>query len=235
MLDWMIIVVFALFVTVESTAMIARYAGWSIGSVSLGYSLHNAILALNRFLGFLIGPLIGFKVDHGLQSSELINLALKALVLATVGTSLVYVMWGAIQQSFSSVLHQIRKSGYSIQSFMRFKLHQSNPFSPLRGSLLTSFFLSSAITTGLYVSVAFVLNLVAIYNFSYRGSILQLTGVVTGIGSILLNFYTNPHLAVSEEKGCADDGYFSVFAGKIVGMALVAPVLMTVVWLLFRK
>ena len=204
-----------------------------MGSISLGYSFHNAILSLNRFLGFLIGPLIGFRVDTGMRVTDLLVLASYSLTLATIGTIAVFMCWGKIHVAFSDVLKRIKNDGYRLRSFSHIKFQGGNFYSPLRGSLIKSFFFSSAITTGLFVSVSFVLNLAAIYNFNYRGSILQLTGVVSGIGSLLLNFYTNPHLAVAEESNRADDGYFSVFMGKIVGIAVVSPVLIAIIWLLF--
>ncbi|WP_225784957.1 hypothetical protein [Xenophilus sp. Marseille-Q4582] len=233
-MDALIVVIFFLFVTVESSALIARYAGWRIGSVSLGYSFHNAILSLNRFLGFLIGPLIGFRVDTGMGAAQLLQLTAWSLVLAALGTSAVYLFWGAVNASFCQVLGKIRQNGYRVHSFSAMRWTGTPGISPLKGRFVASFFYSSAVTTGLFVSVSFVLNLVAIYHFDYRGSILQLTGVVSGIGSLLLNFYTNPHLAVSEESGNADDGYFSVFLGKILGIAVVSPALIATVWLIFH-
>ena len=225
---------FFLFVTIESSALIARYAGWRIGSVSLGYSFHNAILSLNRFLGFLIGPLIGYRVDTGISVDELLTLAAYSLALAAVGTSAVYFFWGNINESFCQVLRKIKSNGYRIHSFSSIRFGMPGARSPLRGEFIGSFFYSSAITTGLFVSVSFVLNLIAIYHFDYRGSILQLTGAVSGVGSLLLNFYTNPHLAVSEESGKAEDGYYSVFLGKIFGISIVSPALIISIWALFR-
>jgi len=233
-LNIVIVVVFFLFVTIESSALIARYAGWKIGSVSLGYSFHNAILSLNRFLGFLIGPLIGFRVDTGAAPRELLELTACGLLFAAVGTSLVYLYWGMISESFCQVLQKIKTDGYKLHSFSAISFEKGRGISPLKGRLIPSFFYSSAITTGLFVSVSFVLNLIAIYHFNYRGSILQLTGAVSGIGSLLLNFYTNPHLAVAEEAGYANDGYHSVFAGKIFGVAVISPLLVLIVWGVFR-
>lgn len=233
-MDALIVLVFFLFVTVESSALIARYAGWRIASVSLGYSFHNAILSLNRFLGFLIGPLIGFRVDTGLSAAHLLQLTAWSLALAALGTSVVHLFWGTVSDSFCQVLLKIKQNGYRVHSFSSVRLASAPGLSPLKGRLIASFFYSSAITTGLFVSVSFVLNLVAIYHFDYRGTILQLTGVVSGIGSLLLNFYTNPHLAMSEESGSADDGYYSVFLGKIFGIAVVSPALVGTVWLVFH-
>lgn len=233
-MDALIVVIFFLFVTVESSALIARYAGWRIGSVSLGYSFHNAILSLNRFLGFLIGPLIGFRVDTGMTAPQLLHLTAWSLMLAALGTSAVYLLWGTVNASFCQVLTRIKQNGYRIHSFSAVRLAGARGISPLKGKFIAAFFYSSAVTTGLFVSVSFVLNLVAIFHFDYRGSILQLTGVVSGIGSLLLNFYTNPHLAVSEESGQAEDGYFSVFLGKIFGIAIVSPALIAAVWLVFH-
>lgn len=233
-MDALIVVIFFLFVTVESSALIARYAGWRIGSVSLGYSFHNAILSLNRFLGFLIGPLIGFRVDTGMTAAQLLHLTAWSLMLAALGTSAVYLLWGTVNASFCQVLTRIKQNGYRIHSFSAVRLAGAPGISPLKGKFIAAFFYSSAVTTGLFVSVSFVLNLVAIFHFDYRGSILQLTGVVSGIGSLLLNFYTNPHLAVSEESGQAEDGYFSVFLGKIFGIAIVSPALIAAVWLVFH-
>lgn len=234
MLSVLIVLVFFLFVTIESSALIARYSGWRIGSVSLGYSFHNAILSLNRFLGFLIGPLIGYRVDTGMRADELLELAACSLILAAIGTSAIYYFWGNINESFCQVLQKIKSDGYKIHSFSSIRFGALNCRLPLKGTFIGSFFYSSAITTGLFVSVSFVLNLVAIYNFDYRGSILQLTGAVSGVGSLLLNFYTNPHLAVSEETGKAEDGYYSVFLGKIFGIAVVSPLLIIFIWALFR-
>lgn len=233
MLNALIVLVFCLFVTIESSALIARYSGWKINSVSLGYSFHNAILALNRFLGFLIGPLIGYKVDIGMSPDELVKITVLSLIFAALGTSAVFLCWGGIQNSFGNVLLGIKENGYGVRSFSRLSFGRGRLYSPLKGAFNAGFFYSSAVTTGLFVSVSFVLNLVAIYNFNYRGSILQLTGVVSGLGSLLLNFYTNPHLAVSEDTGHADDGYFSVFTGKIFGIVVISPVLIALVWLIF--
>ncbi len=221
-----IVVVFFIFVTIESTAIIARYSGYIAGQISMGYSIHNAILSANRFFGFMIAPLIGFNVDRGMAASELYYLALICFLIGGMGQVLVLLSWGRFVHWLSCLLKTVKKNGYNFQAFisypkvLRGTTHCSSTFT---WSFKKRFVIPSAITTSLFISVSFILNLVAIHYFDYRATVLQMTGVVSGIGSLLLNFYTNPSLAVLEDDDNAHTAFRSIFIGKLLGIFLISP------------
>ncbi|WP_158272838.1 hypothetical protein [Limnohabitans sp. T6-5] len=223
-----LIFLYTCFIYIESLAILARYAGQISHERAMGYTMHNAILALNRFLGFMIGPLVGYLIEIGYDKHKLFYVAMFCSILGGFATLLNALYSKYSLERFIDILNKIKKDGYKVLSFFscitqssRNKLDDMQKIQLKMADFNLTF--SVAITTSLYYGVSFYLGLIAYSNLNYRGTILQMTGVVTGVGSLLLNFYTFPKLTEFENKGNALNGYGSIYLGKIVGLIIIQP------------
>lgn len=220
-----LIVVFIFFVTIESSATVARYAGYKRGSIAIGNSLHNAILSLNRFLGFLVGPIIGFMSDTGANKYDLLILGLTCSCLGAISVYVTYWKWREIASYFGRIISHVKKNGYNLKVIYSLSPFGSSASEEKVKGFNHSYFWASLVTMGLVMPVPFVLNILAIEFIQYKATIIQFTGAVSGLGSLLLNFYTNPRLAVEEDRGAADECYRSIYIGKIFGLLVFSPML----------
>lgn len=214
--------VFISFVLVESVALIARNAGHECQAHPIGMSLHNAVLSLNRFLGFMVGPLLGFLIDNGVDRLSVFSLGIISCVIGSIGLIISMQLWGGVVQRFCIVIRSVKKNGYSIGGWFAGadpdkKMHLDKTLSN------KNLFYASMIITGLTLPVPFIINTLALGYFEYRSSILQLTGLVSGVGSLLLNFYANPQLAILEQRKNVGGAYFSLHLGKICGLGFISP------------
>lgn len=220
---------YTLFVYVESMAMHARRCGIISGHIAMGYTLHNSILSLNRFIGFAIGPAIGFLVESGFDKYWLVNLAFVLSFSGGLVTIISAKKNSFAYGHFNSIFKHISDNGYHITSF--FRAHKRSSLGRHEITLNMSnirLVFSCGVTTALYYGVSLYLGIVAYSNIEYRATIFQLTGLVTGLGSLLLNFYTFPLLAVLEKSEKCDVGYSDVFIGKILGLLIFQPILIAV-------
>lgn len=224
MIVFCVCVFYTLFVYVESMAMHARRCGIMSGHVAMGYTLHNSILSLNRFIGFAIGPAIGFLVESGFEKRWLVNLALALSISGGLVTIISAKKNSFAYGHFNGIFRHISDNGYHITSF--FRVHKRCSMGEhgiaLKMSNISLVF-SCGVTTALYYGVSLYLGIVAYSNIEYRATIFQLTGLVTGLGSLLLNFYTFPMLAVLEKSENRDVAYSDVFIGKILGLLILQP------------
>lgn len=223
-----IVIIYVAFVTIESVALIARSAGHWSNAHPLGMSLHNAILAANRFLGFFIGPLLGYLIDNGKDRHLIFEIGIISSLVASFGLIWSLIYWGSIGSFFSGFIESVKINGFTRQAIAR-AVFFGNKTTPLdRSALNIHLLVASVVITGFILPVPFVINLLAINNPEYKSSILQMTGLISGLGSIILNFYANPHLAVLEQRNVVGIAYYSLHVGKIIGLMVISPLLIGV-------
>lgn len=236
-----LVVVFSFYTFFESLSGIARFAGSKIGAISLGLSLQNQVLSLNRFLGFLIAPMVGFFAD---TKGSIEGIALIGVVGSLIGaTTLVfgYRSWNIVALFFAVIARIFVTSGYNVLNLFRADwalLSSKLKGDYFEGSIKKKFhfdyFAAQFVTTGLAMPAVFAINIFALKYDTYSATILQLTTVISGLGNLLLNFYTYPKLSVTEARDVkmAENCYRSIYLGKITGLGFFAPLIIAIAYYL---
>jgi hypothetical protein len=191
-------------------------------------SAHNAVLSANRFLGFMIGPLLGILVDRGENREIMFYLALVSCGAGSIALAINLVLWNHIGQKFVQLIIAIQQHGYKLRVFFKAEKEIKTDIALDKRNLDIRLLLASIIITGFTLPVPFVVNNLALGYEEYRSSILQLTGLVSGTGSLILNFYANPHLAVMEQNNSLGSAYYSLHLGKILGLSILSPALIII-------
>lgn len=218
-----ITIIFVLYCTSESFANVPRHAGSKIKQFPLGLMLSNQVYSLNRFNGFLIAPLLGLYVDKGGGEENLKIFALAGCVLSAILLAILLKLWPVLVRVFVNILVGIELHGYSIRAFKEL-IHARGGiaygFANRRIDLLILF--SQSLATSLAMPTAFILNLLAIRLPEYQATLVQSATVISGMGSLVLNFYIYPKVALSETRGEPDGIYYSIMLGKIFGTGVVS-------------
>lgn len=227
---YILIFIYIFYVSFESFGLLARNGGYLSSSMSIGLAIQNQILSLNRFIGFLIAPMIGFYVDSGMTVTDVYRLGIIGNLFSAFSLILVYYKWGQITVRFCDLSKSISNNGYSIKTIFRYFV--SNKCSYIQESkslnIKHKYLIAQTFTTGLAMPSIFVLNILAVKNPEYTSTLLQMTTAISGLGNLLLNFYTIPLLAVDESRhNDVYSTYKSIFLGKVVGVFIFSPVVIS--------
>lgn len=225
-------IVYILYVSFESFSGIARYGGFKIGAISIGVSIQNQVLSLNRFLGFLIAPLVGLYSDLGAAKMDIFYIGFFGSIFGGIILVFIYIRWIPFTIFFVKIAKEFMDNGYNLKSLKNAIIGKSDIILPKIKKINYNYLIAQLITTGLAMPAVFILNMLAIKYPMYSSALVQSSTVISGFGNLVLNFYTYPHLSVQETKGNVDDCYYSIFLGKIFGMLILSPFLLLVgIWL----
>ncbi len=235
---WLVIFIYSFYVALESISVFGRYGGFISGSITVGVSIHNQILSINRLLGFLIAPMVGLYADFGGDSGGVFLIGVVGSFIGGALLIFVYFMWNPLTILFSNMSSSFVSNGYGYKGFkLGFKLgFQSKLNISLPGlkGLKINYFFAQVFTTGLAMPSIFILNMLAIKNPEYGSTLVQSSAAISGVGNLVLNFYTMPLLSVEEarESKEIEDVYRSIFLGKVFGVLVLSPVLLIMVFFL---
>lgn len=227
---YILAIIYIIYVSIESFGLIARYSGYHTGKVPIGLSLQNQVYSLNRLIGFFIAPMTGLVVDLGGTDSEIFILGMFGTFFGGIGLVFIFTQWSKLSGMFSCIINNISINGYSIRQLTKTNFKKID--GDIKFKLKFNYFIAQVLTTGLAMPSVFVLNILAIKNPEFKATLLQMATLISGIGNLILNFYTMPLLAVSEsnkkeETKCI---YMSIFWGKVTGMLLLAPIIIMVAY-----
>lgn len=225
-----ITILFVLYCTSESFANAPRHAGSKINQFPLGLMLSNQVYSLNRFNGFLIAPLLGLYVDKGGGEENLKIFALVGCISSAILLAIILKLWPFLVRVFVNILLGIARHGFSIRALKKLMYTRGGiayGFASRRIDLLILF--SQSFATSLSMSTAFILNLLAIRLPEYQATLVQSATVISGMGSLVLNFYIYPKVALSETRGEPDGIYYSIMLGKIFGTGVVSSCIIAVI------
>lgn len=225
---YFVVLIFIAYVTIESLGGVARFGGFSAGYISIGVSLQNQILSLNRFIGFLIAPLVGFYVDTGGTEEDIFNIGLIGGFFGGFCLILVFLLWGRLAAFFRNISNAFVDGGYNLKSLVAGIKNNIVVVGHSLKNIKLNYFVAQFITTGLAMPSVFLLNIIAIKIPEYSSTILQMTTLISGFGNLILNFYTNPLISVEESKlttSEAESSHKSIFLGKVFGMLLLSPII----------
>lgn len=220
--------IYLVYIIFESFSGLARFGGYKSGAISVGVSIQNQILSLNRLIGFLIAPMIGFFVDTGGTSQEIYFIGLIGSVAGGGALLVVFYNWSFLTEKFSNISNSLVINGYNVRSFLIGFQEDKKSVSHKFKIFKWNYFLAQTFTTGLAMPSVFLLNIIAINTPEYSSTLLQMTTVISGIGNLVLNFYTIPLVSVEEsdrKSTSVEDSHRSIFLGKMCGMLILSPLL----------
>lgn len=224
----LIVFLFASFVFIDSISVLPRLVGSNQNSNSLGSSLQIMANTVKRFCIVLLAPMVGFiTITDSLE-------ALIFLIIICFLTSIFIFI-------FTSYNHHIIK--FFFENMLKIILDRDMSFKKIISFFIKSFsnncndnfnlkifdfskencnkdvrFISGLIFL-MYVNVVFIINIISM---SYPGSsaiILQMSGVFTSLGTIMMAFWLDPILSRSFDTKI--DSYKNVqsfLQGKIIGL-----------------
>jgi hypothetical protein len=229
-LFWIIVFIYSFYVAAESLSIFARYGGFVSKSMSVGLSLQNQILSLNRLLGFLIAPFVGFYADSGGTAQEIFFIGLAGSAFGGFLLIFLYRWWGSLGAFFSNIAISFVREGYNLNALILGATSKKRQIRPVHGKLKFNYFFAQLLTTGLAMPAIFVLNFIAVNYPVYASTLVQMGAVVSGVGNLILNFYTIPLLSVEESRDSEniEEIYRSIYLGKIFGMLLICPLFMVI-------
>ena len=225
----LIVTLFSLFIFIDSISVLPRLVASDNGSNALGASLQAMANTIKRFSLVLIAPLLGILA----MTETLQALVATVIVAFTVGIAVFVITTlknGVFKFLFEKLLSMlieknisIRKLGTSVMDSLRI---------PREGFRLAVFSfdkkkidaevraLSIFIFT-LYANAVFIINIMARVYSDISSVLLQMSGVVTALGTILMAFWLDPILARSYDT--RDDSYKkvqSLLQGKFISLIL---------------
>lgn len=224
-LGLILILIFSSYTFFESLSVLARHSGFKIGALSMGVAIQNQVLSLNRFIGFLIAPMVGYYADTNGDTAGIASIGIIGSLVGAILLVFGYLSWIKITEFFASIGQSFLDNGYGIASIKKAFTNKVSIEFADRQSLKPNYFLAQLVTTGFAMPAVFAINIIALNHGSYSATILQLSSVISGLGNLVLNFYTYPLLAVAEnaDPGEADSCYRSIYIGKVVGLGAIAP------------
>jgi len=209
----------------EYLSYYARVAGHLAGKPVTGYAIQNATNTITRFFYLVLMPLLGFLVDHGIETTHYIALGLIALAGAACASLLVYLLrFRCIELLYRFVAGrdqrpQARQTVQALRAALR-----ANGHAPVSGRIaVLSCIVFTCYALGVLVAYLFAL----VFN-DYRTTISQLSGVVNGCATVLLTFVLEPRIATIVDHHAGSDVYAAVQSllhGRAVAVGLVAPLI----------
>lgn len=185
--------------SVETLAFYYRDFGTRHGVPTLGYSLHVQLATLAR-AGTLVGlPLLGWMLDHGQSSRALVQApaAAFATFAAISSFSLLFSTWTerALERTFrlqALIVSQVRLIDGSGAAPGEVEVSRRDALT-LQVAGAFSFILTAGGIFGVMMSAAFAPQ--------YRATILQLTPLITSIGTVVSVSVFDPKVSMLMDKG----------------------------------
>lgn len=159
-----------------------RALGAGSGEQAIGYSAHTKISTLGRFFIMVSSPMLGILVDRGFSFHDILLVGCLVYSVYTIGSLAIYrwnaamivPLYRALTRRSPGAAEPARIGGY-----------------PLQGKLL--FF--SVLAFLFWALGVITVNLVATLLPEYRASIVQMSAVITSLGTIMHVFYVDARLA----------------------------------------
>jgi len=225
----LIVLLFSLFIFIDSISVLPRLVASDNGSNALGASLQAMANTVKRFSLVLIAPLLGILA----MTDTLQGLVATIMISFSVGTAIFVITTlknGVFKFVFEELLKLLIEKNISLKRLcglfmdslrVRRQGFGLSIFSFGAGNINREVRTLSIFIFTLYVNAVFIINIMA-KNYSDISSVLlQTSGVVTALGTILMAFWLDPILARSYDTR---DGSYknvqSLLQGKFISLLL---------------
>lgn len=230
---------YATYAFLEMAQFLVRVAASREGKNAIGASLEKAIMTVKRIPLFIFPPLLGILVMRQEEGLVLIA-AFGSLALGTITVFVTMLMRSILIDRFSHAVHALHGRRSMLSSLLLSVLRSKRvaatnvaaghiagnraKSNATRWSLNWKIVVLAALVYGLIGSSAFIVNVGALQFPKYAPILFQITGLVNGIGTVLLSFMLDPIISRSFEN--TDDNEeinVSLLVGMIYAFGLVAP------------
>lgn len=225
----LIVSLFSLFIFIDSISVLPRLIASDIGSNALGASLQSMANTIKRFALVLIAPLLGILAMTGTQQ-ELVGTIIVSFAVGTAVFVITTLKHGAFKFLFEGLLTMLVQKSVSIRALFALfmdslQVHQEgfrlSIFSFGEQNINPEVRALSILIFTLYVNAVFIINIMARIYSDFSSVLLQTSGVVTALGTILMAFWLDPILARSYDTR---DGSYknvqSLLQGKFLSLLL---------------
>ena len=226
-MDVLIIVLFSVFALLDAVAVIPKYVGGAISLGGVGYTVSNIVHTIKRIFVVSYPPVIAMMLlDNPLES--LFTVIYVCYFIAALITLGVFLKRDMFKKVLARQIHSFGSGG---------SLWKAWEWGPPPDTAITEpsgadgphvdlkLFMSALWVYFFFGSVYFLIN-VAGYTFKdYSTVVLQLTGVINAIGTLILAFYLDPVLAkiFERERDRADLALRSVLWAQVVNFGIISP------------
>lgn len=232
----LVCVTFSFFVLFDCASVVAKHAGYYSQYNAIGYTMSYVSTVVSRLFAFVYPPLLGFIVI-----SQKINLllytALASLLAAGICVIILIIFYRTIFYTYLGLIVTFQKSGSIFGSILTLmtktkindlKETYNFPVIPGRNIRKKPFIVSSLIVSA-YAVPAFSLNMIAMNYMDSAPIILQSSGMITGIGTILMAFILEPLISFSIENGSrVNETIFSLLYGRILCYLVLSPLILLI-------
>lgn len=235
----LIALLYATYTFLEVAQFLVRVAASKEGKNAIGASLEKALMTVKRIPLLIFPPLLGILVMRQEEGLVLIA-AFGSLALGAIAAFFIMMMRSVLIDRFSHAVHALH-GGRSMLSSLLLSVLRSKRVAAAhvaaghiagnraksnatRWSLNRKVVVLATLVYGLIGSSAFIVNIGALQFPKYAPILFQITGLVNGIGTVLLSFMLDPIISRSFEN--ADDNEeinVSLLVGMISAFGLVAP------------
>lgn len=226
-----IIIFFALFVSMEGLSFIIRAAGIQADRPLIGQALTNQFLSISRIVGFAVAPTIGLIADLYGDVRMILILGYYAIGLGVSMLAVEFCIWINLTSHLKIGIEYIAQKGFHPKHYLHLfplKIKVEIP----KFKIVNNIFIAQIITSGMTIAAVFTVNILALKFADYTATLIQLGTVISGFGNLILNFYTMPKIAYVESTGSnkmIKDAHLSAFTARIFGIGLIAPTILFVV------
>lgn len=239
----------------SSVAYAVRIAGFREKRLAISFSLATTLLLISRLANLVQAPFLGLMVDeviisggHSWHMDMLESQFRLVIVFSAIGSLLGFILVPTFITVFRRVivLFSEKRSmlkvlllGMSVKgvifffSSIRFPKLSSFQRISLR-NLPLGFLLLNVLVTGVFTVGVLSTLLAGAYWPEYRTTILQLSGIINGIGTILFTLFVDPQCSRILDEGLVgrytDDDVCSMvyylLLGKLLGTLILAQLLL---------
>lgn len=240
-LSIVIMLAFGLCAFFDAMTIVARTAASLEGRNAAGASLEKIMTTLKRFAMFIYPPILGFIILSG-EASFFMFSVYGAFAVATLITLGCLVGRTPIQNYFRRVTTRF-VSGQDVSRALlaSFRCRAERPPALPQGrpaaavAANTWLYLFTTVVYFFYASAIFFLNLLSLIYVDYAVILLQMLGLINGVGTILLAFVVDP--IISRKLDGAEDLdalSVTVLLSQLTAYAVLAPVtfMLCQLWLL---
>lgn len=222
-------VLIAMSLLVETLGFYLRFAGSHMGTPSLGYSIHVQAGTLSR-IGTLVGlPLIGWLIDRGANVHNILVVPVCTFAVYTA-VNLIALFRHDQAASVSRALFRklakrsiVLNEGGAAEHFDTYDLEYAQAKVLYVAGILSFLFTAS----GFFLAAIFA----SVY-YDYRATILQLSPIVTAIGTFVSVVFFDPRISYHVDRGAKQRQVIKVI---LVSRAISAAALglLAAAWLMY--
>ncbi len=190
-MEYLISLLIALSILTETIGVWGRYIGALRNESALGYSTHVRIATIGRLFTLISAPALGYIVDNGLKTSNIIFIGFLTYALTAVFGFLLIKNGLKISIYIYEKMNRESKASNFICNFNENKLEVMSD---------VKYNISVAMAYAMTTIGVIVVNIIASVFYEQRAGIVQTSAAITAVGTALHVFFIDPKMASAADK-----------------------------------